>query len=109
MTASLISHLKYHHFQMSDVFGFPIQKNVDQSYKTADPLNSLYICMCVCVCVCMCVCLFAISKATSVAYGGSQARGPIGAAATSLCHSHSNMGSEPCLQCTPQLTAMPDP
>ena len=28
-----------------------------------------------------------------VAYGGSQARGRIGAAAASLCHSHSNMGS----------------
>ena len=29
------------------------------------------------------------------AYGGSQARGPIGAAAASLCHSPSNAGSEP--------------
>ena len=45
----------------------------------------------------------------SVAYGSSQARGRIGAAATSLCHSHSNTRSEQCLQPTPQLTAMQDP
>ena len=29
--------------------------------------------------------------------------------AAGLCHSHSNTGSEPRLQPTPQLTAMPDP
>ena len=51
-------------------------------------------------------CLFvAISWAAPAAYGGSQARGPIGAAATGLRQSHSNAGSEPCLQPTPQLTA----
>ena len=51
------------------------------------------------------------SWATLVAYGGSQARGPIGAVATSLHQSHSNAGSEPSeprLQPTPQLTATPD-
>ena len=32
-------------------------------------------------------------RATPVAYGGTLARGLIRAAATSLCHSHSNMGS----------------
>ena len=53
--------------------------------------------------------LFASSRATLTAYGGSQARGPIRAVAASLCHSHSNMGSEPHLQPTPQLTATPDP
>ena len=42
-------------------------------------------------------------------YGNSQVRGQIGAAAVSLCHSHSTVGSKPCLQPTPQLTAMPDP
>ena len=52
-------------------------------------------------------CLFAFSKAAPVAYGGSQARGLIGAVATGLHHSHSNVGSEPCLQPTPQLMAMP--
>jgi len=40
-------------------------------------------------------CLFAFSKATPAAYGGSQARGLIRAVATHLHHSHSNTGSEP--------------
>ena len=44
-----------------------------------------------------------------MAYGGSQARGQIEAVATSLRHSHSNLGSELHLQPTPQLTAMADP
>ena len=45
--------------------------------------------------------------AAPAAYGGSQARGPIGAAAASP--HHSNAGSEPHLRPTPQLMAMPDP
>ena len=36
-------------------------------------------------------------RATPVAYGGSQARGPIRAVATCLRHSHSNARSEPCV------------
>ena len=40
-----------------------------------------------------------------MAHGGSQARGLIGAVATGLRQSHSNAGSEPRLQPTPQLTA----
>ena len=47
--------------------------------------------------------------ATPSAYGGPQVRGQIRAAAASLPHSHSNMGSKPHLQPSPQLTAMPDP
>ena len=43
--------------------------------------------------------------AAPMAYGGSQARGLIG----HLRRSHSNAGSEPRLQPTPQLTATPDP
>ena len=54
-------------------------------------------------------CLFAISWAAPMAYGGFQARGPIRAVATGLHQSHSNMGSEPRLRATPQLTATPDP
>ena len=54
-------------------------------------------------------CLFAFSRAAPAAYGSSQARGPIGAVATGLCHSHSNTGSEPSLQPTPQLTATLNP
>ena len=46
-----------------------------------------------------------------MAYGDPQARGPIGATAAGLrhSHSHSNTGSELCLRPTPQLTAMSDP
>ena len=51
------------------------------------------------------LCLFVFSTA----YGGSQARGLIGAVATGLCQSHNNTGSEPCPQPTPQPTATPDP
>ena len=42
-----------------------------------------------------------------MAYGGSQARGRIGAIAAGLHQSLSNVGSKPCLQPTPQLTARP--
>ena len=38
--------------------------------------------------------LFAFSWVTPAAYGGSQARGQIGAVATGLLQSHSNMGSK---------------
>ena len=54
-------------------------------------------------------CLFAFSRAAPQAYGSSQARGPIGAVAIGLHHSHSNMGSELRLQPTPQLSATLDP
>ena len=53
--------------------------------------------------------LFAISRAAPMAYGGSQARGQIGAVAAGLRQSHSNAGSESHLRPTPQLTAMPNP
>ena len=46
--------------------------------------------------------------AAPTAPGGSQAMGRIGAVATGLHQSHSNAGSEPHLQPTPQLTATPD-
>ena len=53
-------------------------------------------------------CLFLL-RAAPEAYGGSQARGRIGAVVTGLRHSHSNARSELHLQHTPELTAMPDP
>ena len=88
-----------------------------------------------CVCVCTCVwwsvggvilfilfiylflfllfffffCLFAFSRVAPAAYGHSQARALIRAVATGLHQSHSNAGSEPSLQPTPQLTATLDP
>ena len=62
--------------------------------------------LCVSVCLSVSVCLF---SAIPMAYGSFQARGLIGAAAASLCQTHSNAGSEPRLQPTPQLTAVLDP
>ena len=59
--------------------------------------------------VCLFICLFAISRAAPVAHGSSQARGPIGAVAAAVHHSHSNVGSELRLRPTPQLAATPDP
>ena len=55
------------------------------------------------------ICLFAFSRAAPEAYGGFQTRGPTGATAASLPHSHSNVRSKLRLQPTPQLTAMLDP
>ena len=65
----------------------------------------LFFCL---FCLVVVVVVVAISWAAPAAYGGSQARGPIGAVATGLRQSHSNAGSEPRLQPTPQLTATPD-
>ena len=48
-------------------------------------------------------------RAAPEAYGGSQAKGPIRPVAAGLHHSHTNAGSKPYLQPTPQLTATPDP
>ena len=60
--------------------------------------------------LCLFVCLFAYCfRAALEAYGVSQARGCIGAAAAGLRHSHSNPGSKLSLQPAPQLMATPDP
>ena len=40
-------------------------------------------------------CVLFFLRAIPTAYGSSRARGQIGAAATGLCHSHSNSKSEP--------------
>ena len=53
--------------------------------------------------------VFLLFRAAPMAYGVSQARGQIGAIATSLHHSHSNIRSGPYLPPIPQLTATPDP
>ena len=52
--------------------------------------------------------LFCLFRAVPEGYGGSQARRPLRAVAAGLHQSHSNAGSEPRLQPTPQLTATPD-
>ena len=50
---------------------------------------------------------FILYRTAPVACGSSQARDWIRAAADSLCHSHSDTRSEPCLGPTPQLIATP--
>ena len=50
---------------------------------------------------------FLLFRASPAAYGGSQARGQIGAVAARLDHSHSNTRSELHLQSTPQFMATP--
>ena len=52
---------------------------------------------------------FFLFRAAPAACGSSQARGQMGTAAASLHHSHSNIGSKPCLQPTLQLIAMLGP
>ena len=52
---------------------------------------------------------FCLFRAVPAAYGSSQARGRIGAAAAGLRHRHSNAGSELHLQSIPQFTEMLDP
>ena len=80
----------------------------------------LYIVLCVCTCththiyakneyVYILLFFFCLFRATPATYGGSQAKGLIGAIAAGLHHSHGNARSKPCLQPTSQLMAMPDP
>ena len=71
-------------------------------------MKQLFFFFVFCLYVVVVVVSIAISWAAPTAYGGSQARGPIGAVAASLHHSHSHVGSEPCLQPTAQLMATPD-
>ena len=78
--------------------GYPCQRAGNGLGLSASGLHFLF--------VCLFVCLF---MAAPTAHGGSQARGPIGTIATGLHQSHSNMGSKPHLQPTPQLTATLDP
>ena len=53
--------------------------------------------------------LLVFLRVAPVAYGGSQAKGQIGAVTAGLCHSHSHARSEPHLPPAPQLMATPDP
>ena len=75
----------------------------DKEHKTLDLIYGLHIFVCL---YCFVFCIF---RAAPTAYGASQARDRIRAAAAGLCHSHSNAGSELRLKPTLQLTATPDP
>ena len=59
--------------------------------------------------ICFLFCFVSLFRAEATAYGGSQARGRIGAVASDLCHSHSKTGSEPGMQPTSEFTATSDP
>ena len=72
------------------------------------PKFTCFFCFFVCVCFFFFL-VFCLFKTAPVAYGGSHARGPIGAVAAGLHHSHSSTASEPHLRPTPQLMATPDP
>ena len=52
---------------------------------------------------------FFLFRAAPIAYGSSQAKGPIRARAAHQSHSHSNTGCKPHLQPTTQLMASADP
>ena len=69
----------------------------------------MYVCIYICVYIYICIYIYIYFRAAPAAYGSSQARARIGAAVAGLGHNHSNTGSEPHLQPTPQLTATPDP
>ena len=96
--------MNYPHHYLSSI-SFYSQKKGNEILAMESPGDSLKL-LPFCCCCC---CLFAFSKAAPEAYGGSQARDCIGAVATSLCQGHSNTGSKPRLQPTPQLTATLDP
>ena len=53
--------------------------------------------------------IFGLFRAAPTVYESSQATGQIRATAASLCHSHSNARSDPCLGPTLQLIATPGP
>ena len=54
-------------------------------------------------------CFVLFFRAALMAFGSSQAKGRIPAAAAGLHYSRSHSGFEPCLKPTPQLTGMTDP
>ena len=71
--------------------------------------NEIFFAKVLSVFICMFIYLLIIFRAAPAAYGGSQARGWIGAATAGLYRSHSITRSEPHLWLTPQLTATIDP
>ena len=74
-----------------------------------EDIEYLFMCLLATAISPFCKIFFCLFRATPAAYGSAQARGQIGAAAASLHHSHSNTGSQPHLQPTPQLAARLDP
>ena len=57
----------------------------------------------------LCVCVFCVLRAAPAAYGGSQARGPVRAAATGYTRVTTTWDPSCICNLHPQLTAMSDP
>ena len=81
-------------FNANVILSFKLEKKRKKiiSHLEKSPINTIFTIVFIGF-----LCLF---RATTAAYGSSQARGLIGAAAEGLCLSHSNTRSEPCLQPT---------
>ena len=87
---------------LSTIFYFILEKQCSWEYKYSHDVKSFTLMQHASGS------FFWLFWATPTTYGGSQARGWIGATDTGLHHSHSNSGSGPRLWPTPQLMAMPD-
>ena len=64
----------------------------DRNFALFQSFNHIFVVVAFFLCVCVFVCLL---RAIPMAYGGSEARGKIRAAASGLHHSHSKARSEP--------------
>ena len=73
-----------YHFSLKSPLGYPVSQGYDSREAPKSSVIKITF-------------FFFLFRAEPAAYGSSQVRGQIGAAAASLHHSHSNMGSETCL------------
>ena len=83
---------------MINLFKKLISKNEELNFGTRCKEIQVSVIFLLFLCVCF--------RAEPAAYGGSQARGQIGAVAAGQCHINTKFK---CLRPTPQLSATPDP
>ena len=95
-------------YSFSDFFPYRLLQNIEYS-SLCYTVGYLFYIQCICLGFFLLLFVCWLFRAAPKAYRSSQARGLIAATAAGLCHSHSNLGSEPHLGPTPQLMAMPDP
>ena len=86
--------LQNHRHLVDWIFVFKLRSCERKCAKDVPPSFYLFVCF---------------LRAAPIAYGSSQAKGQMKAVASGLHHSHSNIGSKPCLWPTLQPTARPDP
>ena len=94
------SHIIFHHVLSQETGYHSLCSTVGLHCLCSLNLIVLFVCL---------FCLFAFSRATPTAYGGSQAGGSNWSCSHQPMPEHSNTGSERHLQPTPQLTARLDP